>query len=72
MQASTIIPTNEFNTSTTQTLSVVIVKMEPTYDSMIMLLDLYDDICVAIDLFNTSQFPLEMHMGLHHTLCEFA
>ena len=57
MQASTVILTNESGTSTVQILFVAHVKLEPTDDSVFMLLDSEDDICASIDLLDTSAFP---------------
>ena len=54
MQASTVILTNESRTSTVQVPSVVTVKLEPTDDSVIVLLDSEDDICVVVDLFDSN------------------
>jgi hypothetical protein len=58
MQASTVILTNESGTSTVQIPSIAHIKVEPLDDSVLVLLDSKDDICVYIDLSNTSPFLL--------------
>ena len=57
MQASTIILTNEFGTSTVQFLSVAYMKLEHIDDSMFVLLDSKDGIYAFVDLSNMSSFP---------------
>ena len=57
MQTSTIILTNETGTFTIQITSIIHVALEPTNDIVFMLSNLEDDICVSIDLSNTSPFP---------------
>ena len=59
MQASTVILTNESGTSTVQIPSVTHVKMEPTDDSVFVLPDLEDDICISVDLSHTLPFPFK-------------
>ena len=57
MQASTVILTNEYGTSSVQIPSVAIVKLEPTDDSVLVLSDSKDDICIVVDISDTSPFP---------------
>ena len=57
MQASTVILTNEFGTSTVEIPSVPIVKLESTDNSVLVYSDSDDDICVAINLSDKSPFP---------------
>ena len=59
MQASTVILTNESGTSTVQIPSVAHVKVEPTDDSVFVLPDLEDDICIFIDLSHTLPFSFK-------------
>ena len=56
MQASTVILTNKSGTSTIQIPSVTTVRLEPTDDSVLVLSDSEDEICVAVDLSDTSSF----------------
>ena len=58
MQASTVILTNESGTSTIQVSYVVAVNLEPTNDSVLVLLYSEDDICDSAHLSNTSSFSL--------------
>ena len=67
MQASTVILTNESGTSTVQISYVTLAKLEPTDDSVLVLLDLEDDICAFVDLSNTLSFPFK---SVHSTPSE--
>jgi hypothetical protein len=57
MQISTVILTNESDTSTVQIPSVSPIKVEPLDDSVFVLSDSEDDICASVDFSNTSPFP---------------
>lgn len=50
MQASIVILTNKSKKSTVEISSITIVKVEPTVDSVFMLLDSDYDICAFFDL----------------------
>lgn len=49
IQALTIILINEFGTSTVQIPSIEIVKLKPKYNNVLVLLDLEEDVCLALD-----------------------
>ena len=57
MQVSTVILTNESDTSTVQIPYVAHVKLESTDDSVLVLTDSENDMCAFVDLSNTSSFP---------------
>jgi hypothetical protein len=59
MQAPTVILTNESNTFTVQILTVTTVKLEPNDDSVLVLSNSKDDICVDVDLSDISPFPFK-------------
>jgi hypothetical protein len=51
--------TNESNTFTVQILTVTTVKLEPNDDSVLVLSNSKDDICVDVDLSDISPFPFK-------------
>lgn len=55
MQVSIIILTNESGTSIVQIPSVTTVKLELTDDSVLVLSDSEDDICVAVNISDRSR-----------------
>lgn len=59
MQASTMILTNELVTFTIKIPSLATDKLEPIDDDVLVLFDSKDDVCDAIELFNTSPFMLK-------------
>ena len=56
MQASTVLLTNESGASTVNVHSIVTVKIEPSEDDVLVLLDSDEDVCPIVDLFDTSHF----------------
>jgi len=60
MQASTVILTNESGTSTVKIPTVATVKLEPNDDSVLVLSDSEDDICVVVDLSDISLSPFKI------------
>jgi hypothetical protein len=57
MQASTVLLTNESGASTVNVLSMATVKIEPTNDDVLVLLDSDEEVCHVVDLSDTSFFP---------------
>ena len=57
MQASIILLTNESGASTVNVPNMATVNIEPNDDDVLVLLDLDEDVCHVVDLFDTSYFP---------------
>ena len=59
MQVSTVILTNESNTSKIQIPHVVSIKLQPIDDNMFVISDSEDDIYSFVNLSNTLSFPFK-------------
>ena len=57
MQASTVLLTNESGASTVNVHSMATVKIEPSDDDVLVLLDSDEEVCPVVDLSDTSPFP---------------
>lgn len=57
VQASTVVLANNSCISIVKLPIMVNIKKEPSDDIVLLLLDLDDDVCLAIDLFDTLSFP---------------
>lgn len=57
VQASIVVLTNNSCISIVKLLIVVNIKKEPSDDIVLLLLDLDDDVCLVVDLFDTMSYP---------------
>ena len=57
MQASTVLLTNKYGASTVNMPTVATVKIEPSDNDVLVLLDSDEDVCHVVDLSDTSHFP---------------
>ena len=59
MQASTVLLTNESGASTVNVSSIATVKIEPSDDDVLVLLDLDKEVCPIVDPSDISLFPFK-------------
>ena len=57
MQTSTVLLTNEYSAFTVNMPSMATIKIEPSDDDFLVLLDSNEDVCHVVDHSDTSHFP---------------
>ena len=75
MQTSTVNTTNKSSKSTIQIPSVATVILEPNDDNILVLLDFNDNVCLVVDLHDTSPFhyrirsPFPVNVSMDVEVC---